>query len=489
MKTGHRSKGSTWLGPLVRGALLLLVAIVAGCGNKPSARALGPGGSQRFSAYQYDDGIMVLDGLSGEVVFVPLKGDAEVLRPASSIVAPEPQAGPGPVAAHKGPRKPSAGDPNAPTSGTIKIVSSMPRTGSANAQTTTTVNGIKMAIEERGGKVGNFDIVFEDWDDASAKKGDWDPEVEAANANKAVQDADVMVYLGTYNSGAAKISMPILNKAGITMISPANTYTGLTKPGKGEAGEPEAYRPSGEINYFRVVPADDIQGRVAAEWMQKMGAKSVYILDDRGLYGKGIADVFETTLPSVGIKSLGREGIDPKAQEYKSLLTKIQEKNPDWVYFGGTTQTNAGQLVKDAVAVGLKARFMMPDGCFEEAFIKAAGPENANERAHLTFGGLPPEKLTGKGAEFVKAYKAKFNGNPEGYAVYGYTAAKVALDAIERAGHKDRTAIRAAVMATDEKDGVLGTWKFDENGDTTSTTMSGNVVSGGTFEFVTVLGQ
>jgi branched-chain amino acid transport system substrate-binding protein len=371
----------------------------------------------------------------------------------------------------------------------IKIVSSLPRTGSANAQTTTIVNGIKMAVEERGGKVAGFTIQYDDWDDASSKKGDWDPEVEAANANKAVQDGDIMVYIGTYNSGAAKISMPILNKAGLAMVSPANTYTGLTKPGKGEPGEPEAYRPSGKVNYFRVVPADDIQGRVAAQWMKTLGAKTAYILDDRGLYGKGIADVFEATLEDLGIESLGREGIDPKAQEYKSLMTKIKEKNPDWIYFGGTTQTNAGQIVKDMTAVGLSAKIMMPDGCFENAFIEAAGAANANDRAHLTFGGLPPDKLTGKGAEFVSRYRDKYNGNPEGYAVYGYVAAVVALDAIERAGKKDRTAIRDAIMATEQKDGVLGSWKFDENGDTTSTTMSGNVVRDGKFEFVTVLGE
>src|SRR5512134_1120389 len=144
----------------------------------------------------------------------------------------------------------------------VKFVSSLPRTGSANAQTTTMVNGIRMAIDEAGGKVAGFTIEYEDWDDASAKKGDWDPEVEAANADKAVKDPDVLFYIGTYNSGAAKISMPVLNKAGLVMISPANTYTGLTKPGMGEPNEPGVYQPSGKVTYFRVVPADDIQGRV-----------------------------------------------------------------------------------------------------------------------------------------------------------------------------------------------------------------------------------
>ncbi len=376
----------------------------------------------------------------------------------------------------------------AASSGRVKIVSSLPRTGSANAQTTTMVNGIKLAIDEVGGKVGGFEVAYEDWDDASAKKGDWDPEVEAANADKAVKDADVMFYIGTYNSGAAKISMPVLNKASVVMISPANSYTGLTKPGMGEPSEPGVYRPTGKINYFRVVPADDIQGRVAVEWMQQMGAKTAYILDDRGLYGKGIADVFEQTAKAKGLEILGREGIDPKAQEYRSLMTKIKAKNPDFVYFGGTTQSNAGQIAKDIVAVGLAAKVMLPDGCFEKAFIEAAGAPNANGRAYVTFGGVPPEQLTGKGAEFVKKYRERFKAEPEGYAVYGYVAAKSALDVLAQVGKKDRESLRLAMANYGQKAGALGTWHFDANGDTSMTTMSGNIVDNGEFKFATKLG-
>ena len=179
------------------------------------------------------------------------------------------------------------------TSGTIKIISSLPRTGSSNAVSGAMVNGIRLALAEAGNKAGPFTITYEDWDDASAKKGDWDPEVEAANADKAVKDPNIMAYIGTYNSGAAKISMPVLNRAGLVMISPANSYPGLTKPGLGEANEPDIYRPSGKLDFFRVVPADDIQGAMGARWMKQMGAKTVYVLDSRDLYGRGIADVFE----------------------------------------------------------------------------------------------------------------------------------------------------------------------------------------------------
>jgi len=373
------------------------------------------------------------------------------------------------------------------TSGTIKIVSSLPHTGNSNAVAGAMRDGIQLALAEAGNKAGQFTIVYEAMDDASAKKGDWDPEVEAANADKAVKDPNVMVYIGTYNSGAAKISMPVLNRAGLVMVSPANSYPGLTKPGKGEANEPDIYRPSGKISFFRVVPADDLQGAMGATWMKQMGAKTVYVLDARDLYGRGIADVFTQTAEDLGLRVVGREGIDPKAQEYKSLMTKIKALNPDYVYFGGTTANNPGQVAKDMVAVGLKAKLMVPDGCFDTAFITAAGAANLNDRAFVTFGGVPPDKLTGLGATFVEKYRKRYNKMPEAYGVYGYVAAQVALAAIEKAGVKDREAIRAAVQAYKAEDSALGPFSFDENGDTTMAVMSGNAVKDGKFEFQSLL--
>jgi branched-chain amino acid transport system substrate-binding protein len=384
----------------------------------------------------------------------------------------------------------SAPEAPASSSGTkVKIVSSLPRTGSGNAQTTTIVNGIRLALDEANYKVGDMTIEFEDWDDASAKKGDWDPEVEAANADKAAADKDILFYLGTYNSGAAKISMPVLNRAGLVMISPGNTYPGLTKPGTGEPNEPAVYRPSGRITYYRVVPADDIQGKIGAQFVKQRGMKRVYVLYDGGLYGQGIANVFANTAEDIGLKVLssGAEKIDPKAQEYRSIMTKIKALKPDLVYYGATTQTNAGQVAKDMVAVGLKAKLMVPDGCFENAFIEAAGATNVNDRVFVTFGGLPPSELKGKGAEFVTNYRAKFHSEPEGYAVYGYVAGKVALDALRKAGKKDRDAVREAMVGLGQTDGPLGAWKFDANGDTSLTNMSVNTVKDGKFAFVALM--
>ena len=377
------------------------------------------------------------------------------------------------------------------TSGnSVKIVSSLPMTGSALGQTQTIVNAIKQALDENKSTAcnGKVKIDYEVMDDATAAAGKWDPAQETENANKAVADKSVVAYIGTFNSGAAKLAIPILNRADVVMVSPVNTYPGLTKPGLGEANEPDIYYPNGKRNYVRVVPADDLQGAAGANWAKSLGVKKVYILDDQELYGKGLADIFETTAKKVGLEVLGHEGIDPKASDYKALMTKIKALGPDLIYFGGITQNNGGQLIKDARNVGMtpdKVKFMGPDGTFEQALIDAAGKDA--EGYYATFGGLPGKELTGAGKTWYEAYKAKYNAEPEAYAAYGYEAAKVVIDAIDKVCKNDRAAIRDAVMDTKDFKGVLGTWSFDANGDTSLATMSGNVVKNGKFEFASVL--
>jgi branched-chain amino acid transport system substrate-binding protein len=372
--------------------------------------------------------------------------------------------------------------PLAQAQGTIKIVSSLPRTGSSKGQTDAIVNSFKMALDEAGNQAGGFAITYEDWDDATPARGTWDAGKERANAYQAASNPDVMVYVGTLNSSAAKISIPILNRANLVMISPANTYAGLTKPGKGEPNEPDIYYPNGVRNYARVVPADDLQGAVAANWAEQLGVSSIYILDDTELYGHGIAQVFAETAGKIGLSVVGGpEGIDAKASDYRALATKIRGTNPDLVYFGGITQNNAGKLFKDLRSVlGNNVKLMGPDGIAMQAFIDDAG--DASEGVYVTFGGVGTGKLTGKGADWYAAYNARFGTEPETYASYGYEAMKVALDAITRTGAKDREAIRTAVLATANYSGVLGIWSFDANGDTTLTTMSGRQVTNGEFD-------
>jgi branched-chain amino acid transport system substrate-binding protein len=364
----------------------------------------------------------------------------------------------------------------------IRIYSSLPLTGSSAGQTTTIVNAINLAIEQKtkGGLVcdGKFKIDYVSLDDATAAKGQWDEAKEQENANKAVADPDAMVYIGTFNSGAAKISIPILNQANppLAMISPANTNVGLTKVFN--PGEPEVYYPTGKRNYMRVVTADDVQGSVGAKWAKSLGARNVYILDDQQVYGKGLADVFEKTAKEIGLNVLGRDGIDGKAADYKALATKIKATNPQLIYYAGITQNNAGQLLKDIRAAGIKALFMGPDGILEKAFIEAAGADVANG-VLATIAGTPRNRLPAAGRKFYTDYVAKFKSQPEAYAIYGYESASIALNAISKVCEKDRQAILDAMLSTKNFNGVLGRWSFTPTGDTTLADMLGNRVVNG----------
>jgi branched-chain amino acid transport system substrate-binding protein len=364
---------------------------------------------------------------------------------------------------------------------TIRIVSSLPLTGSSRVQSETMVLGIKMALEEAGYKAGPFTITYDSWDDASAQAGTWDPAKEKDNASRAVSDPDVMAYIGTYNSGAAKIAIPILNQADLVMVSPANTYSGLTKVGFGEKGEPEIYYPKGIRTYCRVVPADDLQGLAGAWWANQLGVKKAYILNDKELYGRGLARVFEEGCRRLGIEVVGEEGIDYKAQDFRAVVNKVRASQAEIVYFGGITQNGAGKLVKDLRSGGYTGYFMSPDGTKEEAFIKSAGP--ASEGCLVTLGGLPPEQMGPEAQAWYKAYRKKYRSEPEAYAIYSYEATKVTLAGIAKAGVKDRTKIREAIMATADYDGLLGKWSFDKQGDTTLSSMSGYVVKDGDFAF------
>jgi branched-chain amino acid transport system substrate-binding protein len=366
----------------------------------------------------------------------------------------------------------------------LVIVSSLARKDPSKAQTDSIVNAIRQRLDESQNQAcdGRFSIEYRDWDAAAAGGGS-DPTAEAANAKKAAADADVMVYIGTYNSSVATVSIPILNAVDLAMISPANTYPGLTTSVGAEPGEPDKYYPSGKRNYARVVPNDNVQGAAGAAWAKQLGANTVFVLDDAGLYGKGIADVFEAKAKELGLQVLGHESVDGATADYRALAAKVADMKPDLIYFGGILAPNVIEPWKNIRSAGYTGKMMGPDGFLGDDFFAAVGASLA-EGAYVTGSGVPFDQLTGKGADWYKNYKAKFKAEPELYAVYGYEAANVALAAINRVCKKNRASIRDAIFATKDFDGALGTWSFDQNGDTTLFEVSGYQVKSGKFEFI-----
>jgi branched-chain amino acid transport system substrate-binding protein len=338
------------------------------------------------------------------------------------------------------------------------------------------VNGMKLALKQANNKAGKYTITYTSLDDSTAQAGKWDPTQVSSDARKAASDKKTILYLGEFNSGASAISIPILNKAGIGQISPSNTAVGLTSDEPGaEPGEPNKYYPKGKRNYVRVVPKDTIQGAAVASAMKQDGCKKPYILNDKEVYGQGLATNTSNSLKAQGTPALGNDGWDPKAPNYRSVASKIKGKGADCVFVSGITDNNAVQLTKDIGAGVPGSKIYGPDGVCESAYAdpkKGGIPVTLDPRVQCTVATLSPDKYPPAGKQFFGAYKKQFNeANPDPYAVYGFETMSLALDAIKRAGDKgnDRQAVIDQLFATKDRQSVLGTYSMDKNGDTSIT--------------------
>src|SRR5215218_2509545 len=185
---------------------------------------------------------------------------------------------------------------------TVDVYSSLPLQGAQRLQTTAMVDGIKLALDQAGGKAGETTIKYTSLDDSTAQAGSWTPEATSANARKVAGDDDAIAYIGEFNSGASAISIPILNEVPIAQVSPSNTAVGLTSDEPGaDKGEPEKYYPTGKRHYLRIVPKDTIQGAALATVMDDDGCKKIAILDDKEVYGAGLARNIESSAKKLGM--------------------------------------------------------------------------------------------------------------------------------------------------------------------------------------------
>ena len=308
----------------------------------------------------------------------------------------------------------------------MRIVSSLTRSGSSIGQSDSIVNAIRMRLEDAGNQVCGTPVVYEDLDGGSEERGSWDADREQANARYAAGRPDVVAYIATLDTDAAPYSIPITNAAGpLLMISPCNTYPGLTRP-------------------------------------------------------------FADACRPLGVELAGDPvGIEPKRSEYGALARTIADSGADLVFYGGIIQNGAGPLWRDVRTAAPAVTMMGPDTLFEHAFIEDAG-EHA-EGTLITFGAVPPALLEGRGRAFFERYVERFGQEPECYAASAYDATGVVLQAVEHVGRIDRAAITEAAFATRDFEGLLGRWSFDANGDIDLRRATRLTVRNGRFEPLAVL--
>jgi branched-chain amino acid transport system substrate-binding protein len=324
----------------------------------------------------------------------------------------------------------------------IKIGTIGPLTGNVATYGISTKNGVEIAVDEfnkAGGINGKqIKLISED------TRGD---QAEAANAaTKLIQQDKVMAIVGGVISSETMTAGPIANDAKVVMISSSSTATGIPDIGD---------------YIFRNCLSDDVQATQLAEFAAKdLGLKKFAIMYTNNDYGLSLKNAFEKKAGELG-QVVDIETYNDGESDFRAQLTKIKGFQPDALYIAGY-YTEAAKIAQQAQDQGLKVQILGADGFYSPKLIELGG--KAVEGAIFTAGFFtddPSESVQ----NFVKAYKEKFNSEPDMFAAQAYDAAKILLTAIKNAGGQGGEALQAEMAKTKDFPGITGNTSFAANGD------------------------
>jgi branched-chain amino acid transport system substrate-binding protein len=339
----------------------------------------------------------------------------------------------------------------------------MPLSGPTGGDGLEVVRGARLALADAHGKAGDLAVRAIYLDDTTGQGGgaSWSPARAAANARTATEDSTAIAYLGEFESGATRSSLPITNQAHLLQVSPASTAIDLVSPSLGSNDVPEEVQPSGQRSFGRVIPADDAQAAAGADWVHLLGVRRVGVESDGSEFGRTMAAGFEDALRGASVTRRGER----------------------LVYYAGDPERapRSVQSLPGSVAIMESDALLQCPSCGGDLGRPILATSAAQD----------PSQLTASGEEFVREYQRRYGSRPGRYAPYGYEAMAVVLDSIRRAGDSgtDREAVTDAFFATADRESVLGTYSIDELGDTTLDRMAGyRLGPGGTIRFATALG-
>lgn len=332
----------------------------------------------------------------------------------------------------------------------IKIATQSPLSGGSATLGEAIKLGAQLALDQQKEKFKElgFELQLVPYDDQA------DPKKGVANAQLIGSDKAVLGVVGHLNSGVAIPSSEVYEKYDLTMVSPANTAVEVTERGLKSVN--------------RIVGRDDSQGPAGAEYaVNTLGAKKIFIVQDKTAYGTGLAEAFKKGAEAAGAEVLGFEGITIGEKDFNGVLNQILSKKPDLVYFGGM-YAEGGLLIKQAREKGIDIPFMGGDGMDSSTLVEIAG--DAVKNTYITSVAGDSTK-TEAGKKFIEDYKAAHNKNAESFSVYGYDSMGALLkgleDAIKANGNKmpTRKQVQEAVRGVKDFEGALTKVSFDDKGD------------------------
>jgi len=372
------------------------------------------------------------------------------------------------------------------TGNQLAIYSSLPLQGPAASSSAEIVNGERLALAQAGGHVGQFKVGYVSLDDANPQTGKLDPEATSTNAKTAAQDTSTIAYLGELESAATAVSLPLINAAGILQVSPGSPYVGLTSSLDAGQDEPERFYPSAKRTFGRLQPGDPAQARAQVKLMQALGVKSLYVLDDQDPFELPLVEIVAGEATRAGIAVVGHDSVATTAATataYASEAEKIERKSPEAVFLAGGARPGAAALWRALHSADPHLLLLGPDTLDTPSFTGSIGAAQA--QTYLTTPLLPIADYPPPAAGVLADYRRHFGGSPGPYALYGYEAMSVVLDAIRRAGRRgnDRPTVIERFFQTHDRDSVLGRYTVLPSGETTLARYGTDRVSGGRARF------
>ena len=336
---------------------------------------------------------------------------------------------------------------------TLKIGSMSPLTGPYASDGTDIKNGVRAAIEvfeEAGGMPGYDKIEFFPQDTAC------DPRQAVAAANKLI-NLEVVGVIGAYCSSSTIPSSETLDEEDIIMITPASTNEKVTDRG---------------LPYmFRMCGRDDDQAPAAAKFMKEaLGAKTVFIVDDKTTYSQGLADGVSKASKALGMEVVKHEHVNQGDKDFSAILTMAKKANADIFYMSLQGYSPAAMMTLQAKRLGMNSQIVTQDAVFQPKYMDVA--KAASQGVYLTYG------FTDQSTPQYKAFEARYvpkYGKIAAYATYAYDSATALLNAIKAAGSTDSKKVKAELMKLDFQ-GVAKHIKFRANGDSGSSYIAYKVV-------------
>jgi branched-chain amino acid transport system substrate-binding protein len=333
-------------------------------------------------------------------------------------------------------------------------------------------HGVEVAVELYGQVLGHdVELQFED-DMCNAEGGQ-------TSLQKIVSDPSIIAVIGTSCSGAGVPASKIASDAGYVMISPSNTSPALTDPDA-------AWNPG----YLRTAHNDEVQGAAMAKFaLEELGVTSAAAIHDGDPYTEGLARVFADSFAEMGGDLVAFEAVGKGDTDMHPALMAVSEAGPpEFIYYPIFIAEGAAITTQAPEVAGLENTILSgADGMQSPAFLDAAG--DAAEGMYLSGPDLSFSSALYE--EFLAKYESNYGTEPTApFHAHSMDAAYMIFKAIEQVAVQDddgtihigRQALRDALYATKDFQGITGNLTCNEYGDCADPKISVSQVQSAAFE-------